>query len=91
MTPHLAHDSGLDDGETALGHHLHQIAIAESEAQIPSDALDDELTVEVTPHKQFCQSQKPSHCPAFRSSVRLTEKARSVWTRAPHAAYNLSQ
>ena len=61
--PHLAHDSGVDDGETTLGHHLHQIAIIESEAQIPSDALDDNLTVEVTPNKHFANPRNPATAP----------------------------
>ena len=47
-----AHDGGVDDRETALGHHLRQIAVTEFEAQVPPYPQDDDLTVKVAPHKR---------------------------------------
>jgi hypothetical protein len=41
------HDCRMGELNTALGHHLHQISKAEIEPEIPADAEDDDLLVEM--------------------------------------------
>jgi hypothetical protein len=84
-----AHDGGVDDRETALGHHLRQIAVAKFEAQVPPYAQDDDLTVKVAPHKQVSQSQEPNHSPASTSSLGPRVKAHTVCIRAHRATLSL--
>jgi hypothetical protein len=55
---HPAHDRGVGHRPATLGHHLHQIAAAEFEAQIPPQAQNDDVSVEVATPEQFIQTQK---------------------------------
>jgi hypothetical protein len=55
----------VNQREAALRHHLHKIPEAEFEAQIPSHAQDDDLSVEVSTRKQLIQTHKPGHRPAL--------------------------
>jgi hypothetical protein len=45
-------DSGVGDIDTALGHHVYQITIAELVCDIPTDAENDDCAVEVAAAKQ---------------------------------------
>ena len=48
-TLHPAHDRGMGQGQTTLGHHLDQIPEAQLEAKIPPHAEDDYLAFKVPP------------------------------------------
>src|SRR4051794_40779714 len=67
---HPAHDGGVRQRQVTLLHHLHQIAVAELETQIPSHAQNDDLSVEVAALEQLIHTQKPGHCSTFSSSER---------------------
>jgi hypothetical protein len=72
----------MNQRQAALRHHLHEIPEAEFEAQIPSHAQDDDLSVEVSTFKQLIQTQKPDHRPAFCSPKCLTVQEQTNCTRA---------
>lgn len=42
-----AHDRCVGQGQSTLGHHLNQVTQAQLEAQVPADAQDDDLALEV--------------------------------------------
>ena len=62
---HPAHDGGVNQRKAALRHHLHQIAVAEFEPQLPPHAQDDDLPVEMAALEQLIQTQEPGHHTAF--------------------------
>ena len=62
---HPTHDRGVDHRQTAFGHHLHKITVAEFETQLPPHAQNDDVPIEVTTLEQFIQTQKPRHPDAF--------------------------
>jgi hypothetical protein len=47
--------------KSALSHHFNQITEAELEAQVPPDAQNDDLAVEVAALEQSVDTQEPSH------------------------------
>jgi DNA topoisomerase len=50
---HPAHNGGVSQRQAAFRHHLHRVAVAELEAQIPSHAQDDDLPVRVAAREQL--------------------------------------
>ena len=55
---HPAHDGGVSQQKAALRHHLHQIAVAGAEPQLPPHAQDDDLPVEVAALEQPSSSAR---------------------------------
>jgi hypothetical protein len=49
----------MGQGNSALCHHFHQISKAEFEPQIPADAEDDDLPVEMAAFEKIIYAQ---HC-----------------------------
>src|SRR5450631_2287854 len=58
---HPTQDGGMRKVQSALRHHLDQIAEAELVAQVPAHAKDDHLAVEVPPSKQFLNAIQFAH------------------------------
>src|SRR3984957_5516675 len=67
------HDHGVRQRQVAFRHHLHQVAVAELETQVPSDAHDDDLPVKVSALEQLIHTQEPGHrnTPAYRQAVAI--------------------
>ena len=73
-----------------LRHHLHQIAVAEFEPQVPPHAEDHDLPVEVAALEQLIQTQERGHRTAFSLLEAPNVGAQTVCTRAlyrPDAGY----
>ena len=83
---HPAHDGGVSQRKAALRHHLHQIAVAELEPQVPPHAQDDDLPVEVAALEQLIQCQEPGHHTAFSLLEARDMGAQTVCTRALRAS-----
>jgi len=49
----LAHDRRMGERNTPLGHHLYEISKAELEPEIPADAEDNDLPVEMAPFEKI--------------------------------------
>src|SRR4030088_1754494 len=79
---HPAHDGCVSQRQVAFRHHLHQVAVAELETQIPSHAKDDDLPVKVAALEQIIQTQEPGHRATFSSSEGSNMGGRTVCTRA---------
>src|SRR3984893_11134452 len=79
---HPAHDGGVGQRQVAFRHHLHQVAVAELETQIPSHAQDDYLPVKVAALEQIIQTQEPGHCATFSSSKGPNMGWQTICTRA---------
>ena len=47
----------MGQGNSALGHHFHQISKAEFEPQIPADAEDDDIPVEMAAFEKIIHAQ----------------------------------
>src|SRR5664279_4427207 len=58
---HPSQDGGVSKVQSALRHHLDQIAKAELVAQIPAHAQDDHFAVEVPPSKQPLDAVQFAH------------------------------
>ena len=52
-----AHDRGMGQGNSALGHHFHEISKAQLEPQIPAHAEDDDLPVEMAALEKIIHAQ----------------------------------
>src|SRR5665213_2912796 len=58
---HPTQDGGMRKVQSALRHHLDQIAEAELVAQVPAHAQDDHLAVEMPPSKQLLDTIQFAH------------------------------
>ena len=64
VTANPTQDGRMSKTQTAFGHHLDQIAEAELVAQVPEDAEDDHLTVEVPTCKHLFNAPQSAHPPS---------------------------
>jgi hypothetical protein len=72
---HPAHDGRVSQGKAALAHHLHQVAQAQLEPQIPAHAEHNHLSVEVTTSEQFLHALRPGHRAALhRSAISIADQ-----------------
>jgi hypothetical protein len=58
---HPTHNRGVHQRQTALGHHLDQIAQAELVAKVPAYAENNDLSIEMSPIKQRLQAFPLTH------------------------------
>ena len=55
----------MDHRQTAFGHHLHKVTLAEFEAEVLPHAQNNDVLLEVATLEQFIQTQKRRHPNAF--------------------------
>jgi hypothetical protein len=81
VTRYPAHDHRMDQANSPLGHHFHEISKAELEPQIPADAGDDDLPVEMAALEKIINAQHPGSLPP-KTSFQQICPASAVCTRA---------
>jgi hypothetical protein len=91
-------DRGVSQGNSALGHHFHEIAKAELEPEIPPDAEDDDLRVEMAAlekilNVQHSGSRPPKGCSRqiCRSFAVCTRTVKAVFLQSRHGEPFLSK
>src|SRR5271166_5447124 len=75
------HDCRMSQRYSAFGHHFHEIPKAELEPEIPSDAEDDDLPVEMAAFEKSIYAQHPGPGPREATWPRICP-ACAVCTRA---------
>ena len=85
-----AHDCGVSQGNSALSHHLHKISKTELEPEIPAQAEDNDVPVELAALEKIIHAQHPSSLPpnSPKVSSRGICSAFAGCTRAPEGAEN---
>lgn len=81
-------DRGMSKMQSALRHHLDQIAEAELVTQIPPHAKDNHLAIEVPPSKQLLNAVQFAHRRPSTIQDHCTRRAGAVCTRALFAQVN---
>jgi hypothetical protein len=75
----------VGQGKPALGHHLYQVAKTQLETQVPANAQDDDLTLEVPAREEFVYALQPLRHRTDSSSkghrARFAPESRSVFDR----------
>jgi antitoxin PrlF len=64
-----AQNGARRDGNPALGHHLGEIPVRELVAQIPTDAQDDDLGIEMTALEKLVEAQQLAHQAAHSRGI----------------------
>ena len=72
-----AHDRCVGQGQATLGHHLHEVAKAQLETQVPPNAQHDNFTLEVPALEKFVHALQPlRHRSAFSSKASAYPRTR---------------
>jgi hypothetical protein len=86
-----AQNGARRDGNPALGHHLGEIPVRELVAQIPTDAQDDDLGIEMTALEKLRRGSAAAHQAAHSRGIveHLPQRAvcnRTLWQAFPSTA-----
>jgi hypothetical protein len=73
--------------QPALGHHLHEVAKAQLEAQVPANAQDDDLAFEVPALEKFFHPLQPLRHPSAFNPRGRQPTAGAICTRSDCMSY----